>query len=116
MSIRIPNSSGHLQALKQLSPSASTTMVGVVQAADGNMADQVAVLKAIVDDVGDRVNQGYLPKKLIWQTLCSMVRPSIQYPLPSPSISDEESEEITKKLYAQLIPSGGANRNFPCVF
>jgi hypothetical protein len=116
MSIRIPNSSGHLQALNRLSPSASTTVVGVVQAADGNMADQVAVLKAIADDVGDRVNQGYLPKRLIWQTLRSMVWPSIQYPLPLTSISDEESEEITKKLYAQLIPSGGANRNFPCVF
>jgi hypothetical protein len=116
MSIHIPNSSGHLQALKRLSPLALTTVVGVVQAADGNMADQVAVLKAITDDVGDRVNQGYLPKRLIWQTLRSMVWPSIQYPLPLTSILDEESEEITKKLYAQLIPSSGANRNFPCVF
>jgi hypothetical protein len=115
-SIRIPNSSGHLQALKPLSPLASTTVVGIVQAADGNMADQVAVLKAIADDMGDWVNQGYPPKSLIWQTLCSMVWPSIQYPLPSTSISDEDSEEITKKLYAQLIPSSGANHNFPCVF
>jgi hypothetical protein len=91
-------------------------VVGVVQAADGNMADQVAVLKAITDDVGDQVNQGYLPKRLVWQTLCSMVWPSLQYPLPLTSILDEESEEITKKLHAQLIPSGGANRNFLCVF
>jgi hypothetical protein len=67
------------------------------------MTDQVAVLKAIADDVGDRVNQGYLPKRLTWQTLRSMVCPSIQYPLPSTSISDEESEEITKKLYANLF-------------
>jgi hypothetical protein len=88
----------------------------MVQASDGNMADQVAVLKAIADEVGDQVSQGYLPKILIWQTFCSMVWPSIQYPLPSMSISDEELEEITKKLYAQLIPSSGANRNFPCVF
>jgi hypothetical protein len=58
MSIHIPNSSGHLQALKRLSPSVSTTIVGVVQAADGNMTDQEAALKAIADDVGDRVNQG----------------------------------------------------------
>jgi hypothetical protein len=51
--------------------------VGVVQAANGNMVDQVAALKAIADDVGNQVNQGYLPKRLIWQTLCSMVWPSI---------------------------------------
>jgi hypothetical protein len=41
-----------------LSPSVSTTIVGVVQAADGNMTDQEAALKAIADDVGDQVNQG----------------------------------------------------------
>jgi hypothetical protein len=116
MSIRIPNSSGHLQALERLSPLASMTVVCVVQAADGNMADQVAALKAIAYDLGDRVNQEYLPKRLIWQTLCSMVWPSVQYPLPSITILDEESEEITKKLYAKLIPSGRANHNFPCVF
>ncbi len=116
MSIRIPNSSGHLQALKQLSPSASTTVVGMVQAADGNMVDQVAALKAIADAMGDQVNQGYLPKRLIWQTLHSMVWPSIQYPLLLMTISDEESEEITKKLYSQLIPSSGANHNFLGVF
>jgi hypothetical protein len=54
----------------------------VVQAADGNMVDQVAVLKAIADDVGDWVNQGYLPKRLIWQTLCSMAGVAF-YPISS---------------------------------
>jgi hypothetical protein len=42
---------------------------GVVQATDGNMLDQVAALKAIADDVGNRIHHGYLPKHLIWQTL-----------------------------------------------
>jgi hypothetical protein len=36
-----------------------------------------------------------------------MVWPSVQYPLPAMMIMEEESESITKKLYAQLIPSGG---------
>jgi hypothetical protein len=31
-------------------------------------------------------------------------------------IMEEESETIAKKLYAQLIPSRGANHNFPGVF
>jgi hypothetical protein len=42
-----------------------------------------------------------------------MVWPSVHYPLPVMMITEEESETITKKLYTQLIPSGGANRNFP---
>jgi hypothetical protein len=37
-----------------------------------------------------------------------MVWPSVHYPLPAMMIMEEESESITKKLYAQLIPSGGA--------
>jgi hypothetical protein len=69
VSICIPNSLGVLQALECLAPSASITIVGVVQAADGNMLDQMAALKAIADDMGNRIHNGYLPKHLIWQTL-----------------------------------------------
>jgi hypothetical protein len=69
VSICIPNSLGVLQALECLALSASITIVGVVQAADGNMLDQMAALKAIADDMGNRIHNGYLPKHLIWQTL-----------------------------------------------
>jgi hypothetical protein len=116
VSVRILNSSGVLQALEHLTPVAATTIVGVVQAADGNMLGQVAALTAITDDVGNRIHHGYLPKHLIWQTFQSMVWPLVHYPLPAMMIMEEESESITKKLYAQLIPSGGANCNFPGVF
>jgi hypothetical protein len=39
-----------------------------------------------------------------------MVWPLVRYPLPVMTIMEEESESITKKLYAQLIPSGGGGR------
>jgi hypothetical protein len=65
----IPNSLCVLQALKWLALLASTTIVGVVQAVDGNMLDQVAALKAIADDVGNCIHNGYLPKHLILLTL-----------------------------------------------
>jgi hypothetical protein len=87
-------------------------VVGVVQAADGNMDKQVKVLKAITKDVGAWINKGYLPEALVWQLLCSQVWPSICYPLAATMIMEEESEEITKYLYSQLLPSGGANCHF----
>jgi hypothetical protein len=37
-------------------------VLGVVHAADDNMVDQVVALKVIADDVGNRINRGYLPK------------------------------------------------------
>jgi hypothetical protein len=67
--ICIPNSLGVLHALEHLAPLASTTIVGVVHAIDGNMLDQVAALKAFADDMGNCIHNGYLPKCLIWQTL-----------------------------------------------
>jgi hypothetical protein len=102
-----------MQAIESLGPSDATTVVGVIQAADGNMTDQVQKLKEDADDVGDRISKGYLPRRLVWQTLRTMVWPSISYPLSSTTISEEESYKITKSLYFQILPSGGANRNFP---
>jgi hypothetical protein len=64
-SIRIPDNTGVIQAIDKLSPSQATTAVGVVQAADGNMTEQVLVLKEVADDVGSRINKGYLPRTLV---------------------------------------------------
>jgi hypothetical protein len=32
------------------------------------------------------------------------------------TISEDDSKSITKVLYSQLLPSGGANRHFPVVY
>jgi hypothetical protein len=42
-----------------------------------------------------------------------MVYPSISYPLVATMPSEDESTEITKRLYTQLLPSGGANQHYP---
>jgi hypothetical protein len=114
--VLIPDATGAMQALERLNPSQATTVVGVVQAADGNMDEQVQVLKEIADDIGTRINKGYLPRTLVWQSLRSQVWPSICFPLAATTISADESESITKALYSQLLPSGGANRHFPLVY
>jgi hypothetical protein len=115
-SVYIPDDTGEMQSIERLSPSQATTAVGVIQAADGNMTEQVLALKEAADDVGTRINKGYLPRNLVWQTLRTMVWSSIRFPLASTTISEEESEDITKILYSQLLPSGGANRHFPLAY
>jgi hypothetical protein len=114
--VLIPDATGAMQAIERLNPSQATTVVGVVQAADGNMDEQVQVLKEIADDIGTWINKGYLPRTLVWQSLRSQVWPSIRFPLAATMISADESESITKALYSQLLPSGGANRHFPLVY
>jgi hypothetical protein len=68
-SVLIPDATGAMQALERLNPSQATTVVGVVQAADGNMDEQVQVLKEIANDISTRINKGYLPRTLVWQSL-----------------------------------------------
>jgi hypothetical protein len=111
--ITIPDSEGTMQAIEMLGPSNATMVVGVAQVVDSNMTAQVQKLKEDADDVGNRIKKEYLPRRLVWQTLRTMVWPSISYPLSSTTITEEESYEITKSLYFQILQSGGANRNFP---
>jgi hypothetical protein len=114
--VLIPDATGAMQAIERLKPSQATTVVGVVQAADGNMDEQVQILKEIADDIGTWINKGYFPRTLVWQSLCMQVWQFICFPLAATMISAEESESITKVLYSQLLPSGGANRHFPLVY
>lgn len=114
--LQIPDASGRMQAIARLGPSNAMKVVGVYQAANGSMREQFLHLKAMADDVGSCINKGYLPKKLIWETLCTMIFPLIGYPLGSTTFTKAESELITKPLYAQFLPSGGANCNYPTVY
>jgi hypothetical protein len=66
------------------------------------------VLKEAADDIAERINKGYLPQQLVWQTL-----PSISYPLVATMFSEDEFTKITKRLYMQLLSSGGANQHDP---
>jgi phage-related tail fiber protein len=62
--ITIPVSDGAAQVIDNICPSDATTVVGVTQAADGNMTEQVRKLKEATNDVGDQINKGYLPPML----------------------------------------------------
>jgi hypothetical protein len=115
--ITIPDSDGAVQAINNNGPSDATMVVGVAQAADSNMTEQVQKLKDDADDMGDQINKGYLPCRLVWQTLRTMVVwPLISYSMSSTTISDEELHEITKSLYFQILLSAGANQNFPAPY
>jgi hypothetical protein len=58
------------------------------------MEMQVQVLKEVADDIGTHIH----------------------FPLATMIILAEGSKEITKILYSQLLPSGGANCHFPLVY
>jgi hypothetical protein len=50
------------------------------------MTGQLLVLKEAADDIAERINKGYLPWLLVWQTLQTMMYPSISYPFGSHNV------------------------------
>lgn len=91
-------------------------MVGVRQAVDGNMTEQLDVLKEKANDWGDLIKHGWIPRNYAWQGLRQTIWPSLRYPLPATTMTRKEGAEVVGPLYHRILPSLGANRNFPKVF
>jgi hypothetical protein len=51
--------------IDNIGPSDATTVVGVAQAADSNMIEQVWKLKEATNGMGNQINKGYLPCQLV---------------------------------------------------
>ena len=111
--IFISDDNGESTPIARLAPSEAIEVVGVWQAIDGNMKQQVAVMKKKATDLGEMIQKGYLPRNLVWQSFRTMIWPSLRYPLAATTITEEESTEITASLYKHFLPSAGTNRNFP---
>jgi hypothetical protein len=59
--IRIPNDNEELEPIKKLAPDEVVKVVGVIQAMDGNMEEQVKELEEKATLVMKQIQQGHLP-------------------------------------------------------
>jgi hypothetical protein len=59
--IRIPNDNEELEPIKKLAPDEVVKEVGVIQAMDGNMEEQVKELEEKATLVMKQIQQGHLP-------------------------------------------------------
>ena len=91
-------------------------VVGVTQALDGNMDAQVTVLQTKAELWGEQISDGWVPRHLARKAINSMIWPSLRYPLPACNLTEQQGNQITKKLYRQILPSLGACRNYPLVY
>jgi hypothetical protein len=83
---------------------------------DGNMAAQVQALKDKADQFGERLKSSWLPRNLTHLAKDSMIWASLKYPLPACTITESESQVITKELFKALLPRLGACRTCPKVY
>ena len=91
-------------------------MVGVYQATNGNMGAQQEALAERVMDMGTRIQDNWVPQKMLWQGFKTMIWPSIWYPLPVCSLTTTEAGDLTTGLYKMLLPKLGVTQSFPKVY
>lgn len=114
--LSIPDPNGDPVIIQRLNPDEAIKVVGVMQALDGNMRAQVDVLRRKAETWGLQIQRGWVPWNLAWKVVCTMIRPSLRYPLLACNLTEVEGEQIVKLLYRQILPTLGACRNFPMVF
>jgi hypothetical protein len=115
-SLTIPVPSGAPVPITRHEPSDAIRVVGVIQALDGNMTQQIAVLKAKATTWGEQIRDGWVPRNLARKAIDSMIWPSLRYPLTACTLTEAQGAEITQTLYKYALPSLGACRNFPLAY
>jgi len=91
-------------------------VVGVHQALDRNMTEQVKVLKEKARDWGKKIRAGFTPRHLAHQAVHLMVWASIKYPLPVTTMTHQQGSDISSILFMTVLPKLGAIRSFPKVY
>lgn len=114
--IKIPGLDGQVVEIERLEPWDPIKVVGVVQAADGNMEGQFKDLMERVDDLGEKLRDGCIPRKLAWQGFQSSIWNSIKCPLPTCNFTRKEADQLTARLYKHTLPTLGASKSFPSVY
>lgn len=99
--------------VERVEPSTAIKAVGVYQAADGNMVEQLKDLKERANKWGHAIHAGWLPRALAWQAMRRHIWPSLKYPLPATNFTETEGYEITQQFYQAALPSMGTCRSFP---
>ncbi len=111
--LKVPGPDGEVLEIKRLEPWEPIKAVGVIQAADGSMTGQVNALQEKIDDLGTKLRDGWVPRRLAWQGFNSMIWSSLRYTLPATNMSKTEADRLTIELYKLILPTLGASKNFP---
>ena len=72
--IHIHGSEGQLLPVKRLEPHEPVTAVGVVQTMNRSMYPQFQVLKLKADEMGQRIRDNHIPRRLAWRALKTAIQ------------------------------------------
>ena len=99
--------------IQRKAPEVGVKAVGFIQSLDGAMTAQFAAMKRKADKWGRQIKHSRIDRRLAWHAIRTTIWPSLKFPLSACTFTWKQGDQLVSKLYKSLLPSLGANRNFP---
>ena len=114
--ISVVDPKGRRVVIKKMDATDAMEVMGVWQAADGNMDSQVEALKDKADAWAASLGNGYLHQRSVWMAFRGSLWSSLRYSLPATNMTADEAQSILKQALPKILPRLGLNRNLPPAF
>jgi hypothetical protein len=112
-SLQVRDPRGTIQSLQQLEPWEAERTLGVRLAPDGNMTIQYEWMLQTAHKWADTIRAGHLPRHLTWLAWRSTILKTMEYPLPTTTLTERQCDKITSVIAAATLPRSGIMRSFP---
>jgi hypothetical protein len=104
---------GRRTSLEQVDISEGRRTLGVRLAPDGNNREEFKYLKTQADQWADKIRSGMIPRGFTWQAFTSTILAKMAYAIPATTLTQEECQQITKKLVSATLTKAGINQHLP---
>jgi hypothetical protein len=85
---------GNREILDRHEPQVATETLGVWQAMDGNNTTEIASLRKKTEAFAECIRTGFVSKNDAWFAITTTIMKTLQYPMATTTISEEEWEYI----------------------
>ena len=115
-SLNIEDEDGVSRPIERYDEDTPREYLGVLQQASGKEDAQIKKLYDKVHDWNSRMKKSKLYNAYNYSAIFTRIHKSLQYPLPATTISEEDLQKLSNKLYEISLPKCGVNRKFPIDF
>jgi hypothetical protein len=102
--LQVRDPAGVVQTLKQLQPWEAERTLGVRLAPDGNMDTQFQWMLEKAKSWADQLRIGHLPRHLTWLAWRTTILKTLEYPLPTTTLSRAQCNKITSTIVRVALP------------
>jgi hypothetical protein len=111
--LRVRDPVGEIRCLQKLEPWQAERTLGVRLAPDGNMDFQFKWMSDTAKDWTDRLRTGNLPRHLTWLAWRTTILKTLEYPLPTTTLTRQQCDKLTSIIANVALPRCGITRTFP---